>query len=98
MQEQNKLNYLDVIKLSFYISKKQMIYYNPKSKYIYFEKDNELFRGEGKRIFIQGSIFFELITKQKIKYGLYNQNENIKKIILDYNLPLIHNRNKNKFE
>lgn len=76
-----------------YIYKEQVLYNPLRSDWIYFKQNNKLFKGRSKRLFDHGIMKYKIKSKQEIKYGVLTQNPEIKKIILDFGLPLIHNRN-----
>lgn len=82
-----------MIKLNEFIYKNDIVYESPKSDWIYFKQDNKLFKGRSKRIFERGSTMYLLNSKQEVKYGLLTQNPKIKKVIIDFGLPVIHHRN-----
>jgi ABC-type molybdate transport system ATPase subunit len=80
------------------IPKEKILFNNRHNNIFYFVENKKLFRGKGNRIFQNGSLYYKLKIKKEVTYGLLTQNEEIKKIVSDFGLPIIHHRNRFKFE
>ena len=76
-----------------YIYKDDVVYNSFYNNWIYFKQNNKLFKGQSERLFEHGVLKYKLKSKQEIKYGLLTQNPKIKKVIIDFGLPIIHHRN-----
>ena len=80
-----------------YIYGDSVVYKHNKTDWIYFEQDNKLFKARSKKYWQRGKEIFEIKEKKEIFFGTLEQNPQIKKVIIEHGLPIIHHRKTKQF-
>ena len=79
------------------IAFEKVVLHSRHSNVFYFEKEGMLFKCLGTKRFIERKFVVETQEIIKVLFGLYQYPEPTKRLLVRYNIPLIHNRDKQKF-
>ena len=80
--------------MTIFVDLKSVRYNHHRTNYYYFDDKGVLYRGKSKRVFVHGMgsakyLTLEMQTAEKVEHGFDWQNEEIKKLILNYGLPIL---------
>ena len=79
------------------IAFEKVVLHSRHSNVFYFEIQGTLFKCLGKKKFVERKFVVETQEIVKVLFGLYNYPEQTKQLLVQYNIPLIHHRNKEEF-